>query len=137
VYMATTKLSLVGHTPAMPDPSTLVLKEPDWTPAVVISKMGATFLGMYQDIELAPYFASVNNETAVRGGVPFDQAHLVEVAIDRYETHNSVKIAEKDFAKISKGLNQWMKSLDMSRTVRRAVAKQAALAALPVPQAAE
>jgi hypothetical protein len=132
-----TKLSLVGHTPPMPDPSTLVMKEPDWTPAVVISKFGSTFLGMYQNPQLAPYFASVNNETAVRGGVPFDQAHLVEEAINQYETHNNVKIAEKDFAKISKGLNQWMKSLDMSRTARRTVAKQAALAALPVSQAAE
>ena len=94
-----------------------------------------TFLGMYQDEKLAPYFASINNETAVRGVVTMDQSHLVELAINRYEEHNSVTIAEKDYAKISKGLNQWMKSLEMSRTARRMIAKQAAIAALP--QAAE
>jgi hypothetical protein len=116
----------------MPDPQTLVLKEPDWTPAVVISKFGPTFLGMYQDEKLAPYFGSVNNETAVRGVVTMDQSHLVEIAISKYEEHNSTTITEKDYAKISKGLNQWMKALEMSRTERRSVAKQAALAALPL-----
>ena len=126
------KLSIIGYTPPMPDPSTLVLKEPDWTPAVVISKMGPTFLDLYKDPEKAPYFASVNNETAMRGAVAFDQSHLVELAIARYEEHNGVKVAEKDYARISKGLNQWMKALEMSRTERRSVAKQAALAALPL-----
>ena len=68
----------------------------------------------------------------MRGAVAFDQSHLVELAIAKYEEHNSIKIAEKDYARISKGLNQWMKALEMSRTERRSVAKQAALAALPL-----
>ena len=125
------KLSLVAYVPPMPDPASVVPHEPELTPAVVGMLFGNIFLGMYQSPDYAPYFASVNNETAVRGIVAMDQALLVEVAIAKFREKNSRSIVEKDYAKVSKGLNVWMKAAEMSRTVRRSVAKEAALAALP------
>jgi hypothetical protein len=122
-----TKLSLIGYTPPMPE--AVETKKPEWTPAVVKLMFGAIFKDLYgSDKEL---FEGVNIETAAYGNPAYDHAFLVEKAVEVYREKSGELIPKKDYARIGRGLNQWMKDNNMSRFQRRMLARQAAIAALP------
>ena len=127
--MAAPKLSLVGFVP--PRNLEIETKEPELTPAVVKLLFGDTFKAMYFSETHAALFDSVDNATAVYGMVSIDQALLVQEAVKIFREKNDRPVAEKDYARISKGLNQWLKDNHASRRERQAIAKSAALAALP------
>ena len=127
--MATPKLSLVGFVP--PRLEVIETKEPELSPGVVKLLFGDTFKAMYLSEQHGPLFDGVDNATAAYGMVSIDQAFLVQEAVRLFREKNARPIAGKDFAKISKGLNQWLKDNHASRRERQAIAKQAALAALP------
>jgi hypothetical protein len=130
------KLSLVGYTPPLPE--VIEAKEPALTPAVVVVLFGDIFKRLYLSKDHRPKFESVDNETSVRGNVSFDQAKLVELAVVEFNglaEGRGRQVPEGDHAKVSRGLNLWLKEGHAARSDRRRVAKEAALAALP--QAAE
>jgi hypothetical protein len=123
------KLSLVGFVPPLPE--VVETREPEWTPAIVKLRFGEIFFGLLQSDR--KFFEGVNNETAVRGVVSMDHAYLVEKAIHLFEESGGVKIAEKDYGRIGRGLNAWRKDCGIAQHQRRELAKQAALAALAAP----